>query len=111
MAGRMATMVGLAAISAVLAAFVPGISSEARGVGPTAGELPGFAPELPPAVHPVAVVAELIGRLPAARPQPASPSLPVPSTVRSFRVPVGCDRLVSALARSAAATQVGRCVT
>lgn len=89
----------LALVSAALASVVPGV----------------FEPSL--ALAPQAAVGTLSGsvRIGGEAGGEVSVRLAVPASVgmafKRTRIPVGCERLVSPLTKSAAASQIARCVT
>lgn len=111
MRGQGRIVFSLAAASAILAALVPGVlDTPALATGTPAGLL----------AHDVAapVVEMTAPALPVALEDPTpkvAPTKHASSTIAGqrvrVRIPVGCERLVSPLVQSAAATQLSRCVT
>lgn len=106
MARQSITIALIALASAILAAFVPGISDAsgsvvgqvaATGAGDHSGHGAGGA-EAGTANVVIAAGPKVADAKPAA-------------AQRSRRIPIGCERTVSPLVRSAYATQVARCVT
>lgn len=93
--------VTLAFASAVLAAFVPGVLD----AQPLATSGPAPVPQPVPVVQSSVIVSP-----PAPAVSPGRPEA-VDVSVRRTRIPVGCERVVSPLVRSAAASQLSRCVT
>lgn len=109
MAVRAGMLLSLAVLSASLAAFVPGVFEPARAGASVTPIV--IAP--PPVDHPVLPPVVPAPR-PAAAPTAVKPLDPFALRVivepRRRSVPVGCERLVSPLARSASAL-IGRCIT
>jgi len=109
MAARAGTFFSLAVLAASLAAIVPGVFEPARAGAsvPPASVLPSPVAQ-PPAVSPVGT------SRPAALSKAAKPLDPFAPRViverRRSAIPVGCERLISPLARSASAL-IGRCIT
>lgn len=104
MAQQLPTVAGLALVSAILACFVPGVS-DASGTSASAAvtSAQGLA----------GAVASGEIRVAIAVIRPAIVPIPVPASVSSVRrrMPVGCERAVSPLVKSAEASQIARCVT
>lgn len=96
MAGRLTTMACFAILSLVLGGLV---------CAPT-----GAASIAPPSRSGVSVDLETTRPSPGPIAATKKVTAPVDSSMTS-QVPVGCDRLVSVLARSAASRQIGRCLT
>lgn len=84
------------------------MSREGRRAPPTEGPVESplaIKAEVEPAKSASVVIPQRFGPVEAGRQDIASPR-----SMRT-RVPVGCERLVSVLVRSASANQLGRCVT
>lgn len=106
MASQSTTIAVIALASAILAAFVPGVSDASSPVvGPVAVAGGGDHSGQGAGVAEAGIATMAV----AARPNVAD-AKPV-SDQRSRRIPIGCERTVSPLVRSAYATQVARCVT
>ena len=103
MVGQGRMLLGIAALSAILAAFVPGVM-ETR-----AGEVVQVQSMAERPVARDAVRADVAIDAPTSRAEQRTAVVPRP--VRSTRVPIGCERSVSPLVRSAAASQLSRCLT
>ncbi|MDB5590272.1 MAG: hypothetical protein JWR86_797 [Enterovirga sp.] len=102
-----------AAALAHLAVPLPGAADPAKSFFAASARAEPTTPAAE-AVAPLGVIP--LGPLHAAARAPARPAADVPAapTHRALprvRVPVGCERVVSGLVRSAAAQQIARCVT
>lgn len=108
------TLACLALTSAVLASFVVPIGSEAAAVSrdTSTRERSGFDLVLPTPPDVAVVTGLSAGIQGGVRPVEAVPArVESPRPAVRIRVPVGCDRIISGLVRSAAASQIGSCVT